>query len=148
MKPLLTFLLLIALTAKLEAQRFGYDAILQSNVPKNLQDTIIKQLNEGWVMKKLPKNGMPNAIKVMPANPIYRGNNGQGSDIYESQLDRMAILMPDSSNQAKMPVLGLMQKQNTVPLSEGLTPEMLYRKPWEPQLFIVPKKAKPLPPTF
>ena len=149
MKTLLTILILLASGAMVSAQyKLRYDDIVNSDLPKAIKDTIIKQLNEGWEKKKVPENGMPNAIKVTTEKPVYRGNNGQGFDVYESQLDRMGILMPDSTNQPKMPVLGYQQIQKTIPLSEGITPEMLNRKPWEPQLFVVPKKAKPLPPTY
>lgn len=49
-----------------------------------------------------PIDRMPNAITAKPVPPVFRGNNGRGFDVYESQLDGMPILMPDSANKASL----------------------------------------------
>lgn len=53
--------------------------------------------------KKLPYNGMPNAIQYAPLPPVYKGNNGKGFDIYGSRVDNMPLLIPDSTNRGGMP---------------------------------------------
>lgn len=55
--------------------------------------------------KQSPIDNMPNAIRVQPfpsANSIYKGNNGEGFDIYGSGIDNMPVLMPDSVNAAML----------------------------------------------
>jgi hypothetical protein len=55
--------------------------------------------------KQSPVNNMPNAISVQPfpsANSVYKGNNGEGFDIYGSGIDNMPVLMPDSANAAML----------------------------------------------
>ncbi len=50
---------------------------------------------------------MPNVLTpslVLPyKSPKYLGNNGKGFNIYESQVDNMPILVPDSTNRNIMP---------------------------------------------
>lgn len=62
-------------------------------------DTTIKQYND---KKKTPRNSMPNVLTpslILPhIPPKYLGNNGKGFNMYESQVDNMPILVPDSSN--------------------------------------------------
>lgn len=53
---------------------------------------------------RLPYNGMPNAIIYRSKPDIYVGNNGQGQDIYRSQVDNMSILKPDSTFYSAMPM--------------------------------------------
>jgi hypothetical protein len=50
-------------------------------------------------------NRMPNALEGFKDNQQIMGNNKQGFDIYQSQVDNMAVLRPDASNAAsfKMP---------------------------------------------
>jgi hypothetical protein len=50
----------------------------------------------------VPIDNMPNAISSKSVPPAYKGNNGRGFDIYESQSDGMPILMPDSANKASL----------------------------------------------
>ena len=40
---------------------------------------------------------MPNSITLKMKPDVYVGNNGKGQDIYQSPLDFMPILEPDSS---------------------------------------------------
>ncbi|MDB5211535.1 MAG: hypothetical protein JWQ30_2362 [Sediminibacterium sp.] len=50
-------------------------------------------------------DNMPNAMAVQPfpsSNDIYKGNNREGFDIYESRIDRMPVLKPDSVNTAQL----------------------------------------------
>jgi hypothetical protein len=79
----------------------------------------------------LPYNGMPNAIRRKNPPDVYVGNNGQGQDIYRSQIDNMAILKPDSSFYSGMPngsgsaVLDLLKNQGTSPVM----PKRIYTVP-------------------
>jgi hypothetical protein len=49
-----------------------------------------------------PIDNMPNAFTKKTSPPVYKGNNGHGFDIYESSIDGMPVLMPDSSNKASL----------------------------------------------
>lgn len=69
--------------------------ILDARVP---HDTVIKP--SPW-----PPDRMPNAITKSIA-PVYKGNNGRGFDVYESTIDNMPILMPDSANRALLQMPG------------------------------------------
>lgn len=50
-------------------------------------------------------NRMPNALvingKLLQDKLILKGNNSKGFNIFESSIDRMKIIMPDSSTIAK-----------------------------------------------
>lgn len=52
-----------------------------------------------------PINRMPNALSAVPQarkeNLVLKGNNGKGFSIYQSPIDKMQILVPDSTNTAK-----------------------------------------------
>lgn len=84
--------------------------------------------------KRLPYNGMPNMITVKPIPPVYKGNNAKGFDIYESPMDNMPILVPDSEFQTKMPnPFSPPQKlvDSTTQLPNRI-PGFLYKKKWQP----------------
>lgn len=56
---------------------------------------------------------MPNAIAVQPfpsPNNAYKGNNGDGFDMYESTIDKMPVLMPDSVNAAMLRLPKIVRK--------------------------------------
>jgi hypothetical protein len=61
---------------------------------KNFADTIFNH----------PKAKMPNALKQNDPNLSmkFKGNNQQGFDIYESPLDKMPIISPDSANKSSL----------------------------------------------
>ncbi len=130
---------------------------ISTKIAQNLQthpipDTTIQRFKDEGKKNQVPNYGMPNAIQVKPQPNIYKGNNGQGFDIYESPLDNMAILKPDSSFASNMPSpkkYGIQQtprilflpeniiKQNdTVPSTKFL--DLLLRKQWQPNS--TPKK--------
>lgn len=53
-----------------------------------------------------PHNPMPNAInqqQITYLKPLFRNNNGNGLDVYESPLDSMPIVKPDASFSSNMP---------------------------------------------
>ncbi len=52
---------------------------------------------------------MPNALKGQNFGLKYQSNNDQGFDIYESDVDRMPVLMPDKTNTTS---LGMNKTQN------------------------------------
>jgi hypothetical protein len=72
------------------------EASTKANFLKTFPDTIVIGGNAA------PIDNMPNAITIKPAPPVYKGNNGRGFDIYESTIDGMPVLMPDSSNKASL----------------------------------------------
>lgn len=51
-------------------------------------------------------NKMPNALQGFKDNQQLLGNNQQGFDVYQSQVDNMNVLKPDANNAAqfKMPI--------------------------------------------
>jgi hypothetical protein len=145
-------LLLMGLTSSAFSQsNFTYSVIYPGS-PNTIRDTVIQQFKDDLKKNQVPNYGMPNAITVKPLPPVYRGNNGQGFDIYDSQIDNMAVLKPDSSFGSNMPVAkmpGIKQiprvsvlpdniiKQNdTIPATKFL--DLLRRKQWQPK--ISPKK--------
>jgi hypothetical protein len=65
-------------------------------------DTLLPE-SRNLQRNRIPKNGMPNVFTVKPLPPVYKGNNGQGFDIYESRVDGMPTLVPDSSFVNTMP---------------------------------------------
>ncbi len=75
----------------------------QDSVKAKLRDQLSKLANRS-LQDSFPANSMPNVITKKLPPDIYAGNNGNGSDIYRSQLDGMAILKPDSSFASHMPV--------------------------------------------
>jgi hypothetical protein len=135
MKTLLT-LLLIGMSTTVFAQQSRV-WVAPSYLPKGaLKDSIkakqfkeeqkkqaaILQLLQG---KPAPiNNNMPNAIRDTPP-PVYNGNNGQGFDVYRSQVDNMPILMPDSLNAASLKMKGDAKTY--------------------PSIFIQPKIVSPIP---
>lgn len=53
-----------------------------------------------------PLNAMPNAInqqQVAYLKPVFRNNNGNGFDVYESPLDSMPVIKPDETFTSNMP---------------------------------------------
>jgi len=85
--------------------------------------------------KLLPYNGIPNKIMVKPIPPIYKGNNQQGFDIYESQIDKMSILVPDSGFQSAMPnpLATAKKSRDSILISPRRIPDFLYKKKWQPK---------------
>lgn len=85
----------------------------------------------------LPYNGIPNTITVKPIPPVYKGNNQQGFDIYESSIDKMAILVPDSGFQSAMPnPLATAQKsRDSILTSPRSIPDFLYQKQRQPKRY-------------
>jgi hypothetical protein len=75
----------------------------QDIVKGKLREQLSKLANRS-LQDSFPANSMPNAITKKLPPDVYAGNNGNGSDIYRSQLDGMAILKPDSSFASHMPV--------------------------------------------
>jgi hypothetical protein len=69
------------------------------------KDTIPEQI--------FPKGAMPNALQKNDPSlqSKLKGNNKNGFDIYESNLDRMTILIPDSVNKASLGISSPKQNQ-------------------------------------
>jgi hypothetical protein len=83
----------------------------------------------------VPRNGMPNAFLTKPDQPVYKGNNGMGSDIYESRIDKMSILVPDTSFSSAMPN-GVQTYKNRI---DTLSDMLNKRKQWN-ERYRYPKK--------
>lgn len=101
MKRILTFFGGIFLSAMLYSQNFYPPTDISiPSIKKNI-DTILVPNNVDSKKYKTSNNRMPNGItNTWP--PIYKGNNHQDFDIYESTLDQMPILIPDSTNYRNM----------------------------------------------
>ena len=112
MKHLLFLLAGITVSGIASAQRLmfrGHPRPAIAVVPKSLpSDTSIK-INP--FNRSVPNTGIPNAITTPLLPDVYVGNNGQGQDIYRSQLDNMSILKPDSNYHNSIP-----NTHNGVPL--------------------------------
>ncbi len=89
MKNAYLLLLLFFITKVCDAQE---KSIVLLN--KNILDTINYH----------PNGSMPNALKKNDPNlkMKFKGNNQQGFDIYESPLDKMLIISPDSANKSSL----------------------------------------------
>ncbi len=57
------------------------------------------------LVQKSPKNIMPNALALVEVNKmqILKGNNGEGFNLFESNLDGMTIVSPDKSQSYSIP---------------------------------------------
>jgi len=120
----------------------------------SMHDTIIKKFQDQLSKDQLPYNGMPNAIKTKPLPPVYLGNNNKGFDIYESQVDKMPVLVPDSINAASIPLTKPSDgnRTNSFPgysmprdkfnelLERQKKSDSLFMKPLHPKTFRYPKK--------
>ena len=122
---------------------------------KSLTDTTIRRYQDELRKKQVPDFGMPNAIKIKPQPDVYRGNNGQGFDIYESSIDNMPILKPDKNNGSNMPVLKFETPEKNIPAQGFLITDSsgavrwrltdkqkdtVTQKSWEPKIYHFPKK--------
>jgi hypothetical protein len=148
MKPLFCSLLLLLIAASSFTQNSGWQkaAITPYLDLRTLKDTNITRQFEQLKREQLPNSGMPNAITIQPQPPVYLGNNGNGSDIYQSPIDNMPILMYDSSFASNMPVLKLAPDYGTgnknrlnKTYPEFIKPEVPYRNKWQNKPFNLPK---------
>ncbi len=90
--------------------------------------------------KRLPYQGIPNVITVKPIPPVYKGNNQHGFDIYESPIDNMSILRPDSGFQSVMPnpLARVQRTGDSIRTSPRRIPDFLNRKQWPPNRYKLP----------
>lgn len=139
MKPMIfTTAFLIAVSANGQQQnktiqigeRFSVQLRTDTLISIAKPDTILPNLREQWRRNQIPQNGMPNAFTVKPPMPVYKGNNGQGFDIYESRIDGMPTLVPDSSFSSGMP--NAFQRTDKKADSLRNTPLNPYLKKWKP----------------
>ena len=86
-----------------------------------LMDTII------FPKKQNPYDNMPNAIIRKSQPDVYVGNNGNGFDIYRSQIDNMPVAKPDKSFTSNMPVFNY-QLLPDIPSGKMEQPR-IYRSP-------------------
>ena len=149
MRKLLTLLLLGGITTAGFSQ-ISYQLVTK---PKNssFPDTIIQRYRDELRKNQVPNYGMPNALPVKPQPNIYKGNNGQGFDMYESPIDNMVIVKPDSSSGFNMPVLKFTTPEKIVTPQTFTMPglreyfeqkkqkDTTASKPWQPKIYRVPK---------
>lgn len=93
MKTIFTIFLILFSFCKVQSQ----DLIVSSQKVPMLKSASI---SDSIFFNKQP------AATLKLFNPlIKKGNNGNGFDVYQSQLDHMSVLIPDKSNSAanKMP---------------------------------------------
>lgn len=149
MRTLLTLLVLGGFTTA------GFSQISYKIVPdpqnSSIPDTVIQRFKDELKKNQVPNYGMPNAIQVKPQPNIYKGNNGQGFDIYESPIDNMAILKPDSNFGSNMPIAKFVTPEITTTAPTVNMPglkeyfeqkkkkDSVSPKPWEPKIYRVPK---------
>ncbi len=153
MRILLTLLLLGGMISSGFSQ-MNYKVIVTPQ-NKSLTDTTIRRYQDELRKKQVPDFGIPNAIKIKPQSDVYRGNNGQGFDIYDSPIDNMPILKPDKNNGSNMPVLKYENPEKIIPLQGFLITDssgavrwrMLDKqkdtitpRAWEPKIYHFPKK--------
>lgn len=150
MRTLLTLLLLGSIFSSGFSQ-VSY-SIVTSPQTRSIPDTIIRRYQDELKKNRVPDFGIPNAILVKPSPPVYRGNNGQGFDIYDSPIDNMSILKPDSSFASNMPVGKFVSPENAVNaprlnipglkeyIEQKKQKDSVSSKPWEPKIYRVPKK--------
>ena len=119
-----------------------------------LQDTNTLKLKDYLNKNQLPYNGMPNAFTQKSLPPVYLGNNNKGFDIYESRVDNMPMLVPDSSNAASLTTAIIIEGENKkrsrfykLPrdkfdalLEKQKSRDSLFMKPLQPRMFRYPKK--------
>lgn len=102
----LFFICCLAAVTTASAQKPATPGSVPKDLPKNLATAgrFFRSLPDTVVTGNdaAPIDRMPNAITAKPVPPVFRGNNGRGFDVYESQLDGMPILMPDSANKASL----------------------------------------------
>lgn len=89
--------------------------VLTINAKSQTKDTTIHLKNNIYTLKKAdslkllirhyrafssPQNSynMPNALANFKDNAIFIGNNKNGFDVYQSQVDNMPVLKPDARN--------------------------------------------------
>jgi len=89
--------------------------VLTINAKSQTKDTTIHLKNNIYTLKKadsvkrvtkyyksyfVPQNSynMPNALANFKDNAILIGNNKNGFDVYQSQVDNMHVLKPDAKN--------------------------------------------------
>lgn len=145
-------LLLLGLASSAFSQSNLTYSVIYPGSSNTIRDTVIQPFKDDLKKNQVPDYGMPNAITVKPLPPVYRGNNGQGFDIYNSQIDNMAVLKPDSSFRSNMPVAkmpgikqmprvsvlpdNIIKPNDTIPATKFS--DLLRRKQWQPE--ITPKK--------
>ncbi|MCX6206028.1 MAG: hypothetical protein NTZ19_07235 [Bacteroidetes bacterium] len=93
------------------------------------QDITISSLNRPTVKllstsDSLKFNKQPSSSLIILSSPlIKKGNNNKGFDIYQSQIDRMNVLIPDQNNNATnyMP--------NGIGIQNSIKPELKLTNP-------------------
>ena len=88
---------------------------LSSKFSLSVNDTSSFRKLQGYLQKNKnqpTQDGMPNGFIGNLPTLNYKGNNGMGSDIYESGIDHMSVLVPDGGYISKMPIEGFPKIQD------------------------------------
>ncbi len=113
MRILFSFLLIAGIVSTAFSQGKSKTAITPIVSSAILQDTNTLKLRDYLNKNQLPYNGMPNVITQKSLPSAYHGNNNKGFDIYESRVDNMPMLVPDSSNAASLSFSTTIEETNT-----------------------------------
>ena len=150
----MTTILLVCMVSTAFSQVRLNETIKPAGPVSLLKDTTIKELLDYRNKNLLPDNGMPNAIRTKPLPPVYLGNNNKGFDMYESRVDRMPMLVPDSINAASIPLSKPADGNMTNSFPGYIIPrdklnellekqkksDSLFMKPLQPKTFLYRKK--------
>ena len=88
---------------------------LSSKFSIHVNDTSSFRKLQGYLQKNKnqpTQDGMPNGFIGNLPTLTFKGNNGMGSDIYESGIDHMSVLVPDGGYISKMPIEGFPKIQD------------------------------------
>ncbi len=154
MRILFSFLLIAGIVSTTFSQVKSETATTPIVSSAILQDTNTLKLRDYLNKNQLPYNGMPNVITQKSLPPAYHGNNNKGFDIYESRIDNMPMLVPDSSNAASLSLARTIEETNTTRsrfyklprnkfdefLEKQKARDSLFMKPSQPKMFCYPKK--------
>jgi len=93
-------------------------------------------------IRQLPYRGMPNAITIKQLPSVYLANNYKGFDIYESRVDKMRVLVPDSMNAASIPLTNPNDGNQYIQMPRDVFNDLLEKQKATDSLFIKPQQPK------
>lgn len=107
-----SFICLFSLIGSFASAQMSYPPsikVFTAQPKKQKGDTSLPEFNKHRLKahQQASENQMPNAISNQQRPSfVFKGNNGGGFDIYESNLDRMAVIRPDKHYKSTIPTIG------------------------------------------